>query len=111
MLHATSDDRAQESVGQSAGTLHSKLIADLTEYPQLLGIGLGKVAGRWGGPGGRGAASPGASNEGQLLQVCGQALAHDGHQLRVDFFFVHAQVLQPPYPDASSENGNTGYEW
>lgn len=58
---------AQQSMGQSAGTLHSKLVADLTQYPQLLGIGLGKVAGRWGGPRGRGAASPGGSNEGQLL--------------------------------------------
>ena len=52
--------------------------ACLAQDPELLGIGLSKVAGRdlagfWGR-----AACPAAGNQGQLLQISGQALPHDG---------------------------------
>ena len=65
--------------------------ACLAEDAQLLGVGLREgggllAAGRARAPGGRRA--------GQLLEVRGEALPHDGHQLAVDLAPVDPQVLQ-----------------
>ena len=68
--------------------------AYLTENAQLLGIGLGKVAGGDLLGVGGGVGGPGVGNGGQLLQVGGQPLSHDSNQLGMDLLLVHAQILQ-----------------